>query len=39
MVERNYMQIKDDISEIVNSEMERLLHDPALSHLVIEKKK
>ncbi|UPZ17925.1 conjugal transfer protein MobC [Flavobacterium humidisoli] len=39
MVERNYMQIKDDISEIVNSEMERLLHNPALSHLVIEKKK
>ncbi|UPZ18014.1 conjugal transfer protein MobC [Flavobacterium humidisoli] len=39
MVERNYMQIKDDISEIVNSEMERLLHDPALSHLAIEKKK
>ncbi|MFQ6601877.1 conjugal transfer protein MobC [Flavobacterium sp. C3NV] len=39
MIERNYRQIKEDISEIVNSEMERLLHDPALSHLVIKKKK
>lgn len=39
MIERNYLQIKEDISEIVNSEMERLLHDPALSHLVIKKKK
>ena len=39
MIERNYLQIKDDISEIVNSEMERLLHDPALCHLVIKKKK
>ncbi|MDP5200216.1 conjugal transfer protein MobC [Flavobacterium sp. DG2-3] len=39
MIERNYLQIKDDIAEIVNSELERLLHDPALSHLVIKKKK
>ncbi|MGN7811617.1 type IV secretory system conjugative DNA transfer family protein [Flavobacterium sp. 22076] len=39
MIERNYFQIKEDISEIVNSKMERLIHDPALSHLVIKKKK
>ncbi|WP_202703898.1 conjugal transfer protein MobC [Flavobacterium sp. UGB4466] len=39
MIERNYLQIKEDISEIVNSEMERLIHDPSLSHLVIKKKK
>ncbi|BFM45256.1 hypothetical protein CFS9_38970 [Flavobacterium sp. CFS9] len=39
IIERNYLQIKEDISEIVNSEMERLIHDPALSHLVIKKKK
>ncbi|WP_294958287.1 conjugal transfer protein MobC [uncultured Flavobacterium sp.] len=39
MIERNYLQIKEDIAEIVNSEMERLIHDPALSHLVIKKKK
>ncbi|NWL02865.1 YWFCY domain-containing protein [Flavobacterium johnsoniae] len=39
IIERNYLQIKEDISEIVNSEMERLLHDPALSHLAIRKKK
>lgn len=38
MVELNYMQIKEDISEIVNSELERLLNDPALMHLVIQKK-
>lgn len=37
MIERNYMQVKQDISELVNSEMERLLNDPALVHLVIKK--
>jgi len=37
MIQRNYMQVKQDISELVNSEMERLLNDPALVHLVIKK--
>lgn len=37
IVQRNYLQIKEDISELVNSEMERLLNDPALAHLVIKK--
>lgn len=38
MVQKNYLQVKEDIEELVNSEMERLLHDPASVHLVIKKK-
>jgi TusA-related sulfurtransferase len=38
MVQRNYEQVKQDIQEILNSEMERLLADPALAYLVIRKK-
>ncbi|SDW52404.1 Type IV secretory system Conjugative DNA transfer [Hydrobacter penzbergensis] len=37
MVQRNYLQIKQDIQDIIQSEMERLLNDPGLSHLVIKK--
>lgn len=37
IVERNYLQIKQDIRDIIELEMERLLSDPALSHLVIKK--
>ena len=37
MVQRNYMQVKQDVQEIIQSEMERLLADPALSYLVIRK--
>jgi hypothetical protein len=37
MVQRNYLQIKQDIQDIINSEMERLLSDPELGHLVIKK--
>ena len=37
MVQRNYFQIKQDIQDIIQSEMERLLNDPGLSHLVIKK--
>lgn len=37
IVERNYLQVKQDIREIVDSEMERLLSDPALMHYVIKK--
>jgi type IV secretory pathway TraG/TraD family ATPase VirD4 len=36
-VQRNYEQVKQDIQEIIQSEMERLLSDPALSYLVIKK--
>lgn len=37
MVQRNYFQIKQDIQDIIQSEMERLLNDPGLSHLVVKK--
>lgn len=37
MVQRNYLQIKQDIQDIIQSEMERLMNDPSLSHLVIKK--
>lgn len=37
MVQRNYLQVKQDIQEIMQSEMERLLGDPGLLHLVIKK--
>ena len=37
MVQRNYAQVKQDVQEIIQSEMERLLADPALSYLVIRK--
>jgi len=37
MVQRNYLQIKQDIQEITQSEMERMLNDPRLSHLVVRK--
>ncbi len=37
MVQRNYLQVKQDIQDIINTEMERLMGDPALRHLVIKK--
>lgn len=37
IVQRNYLQIKQDTQEIIQLEMERLLSDPALMHLVIKK--
>ncbi len=37
MVQRNYLQIKQDIQDIIQSEMERVLSDPGLSHMVIRK--
>ncbi|MBP1222353.1 hypothetical protein JOD96_000915 [Flavobacterium sp. 1355] len=37
MIQRNYLQIKQDIQDIVHSEMERLLNDPSLAYLVIKK--
>ena len=39
MVQRNYLQIKKDITDIIYSEKERLLNDFELSHLVIKKNK
>jgi hypothetical protein len=37
MVQRNYLEIKQDVQDIIQSEMERVLGDPTLSHLVIKK--
>lgn len=37
IVQRNYFQIKQDVQDIINSEMERIMNDPGLSHLVIKK--
>ncbi len=37
MVQRNYLQIKQDVQDIIQSEMERVLSDPGLAHLIIRK--
>lgn len=37
MVQRNFLQIRQDIQNIISNEMERLLNDPAQRHLVIKK--
>ncbi|MBL4678232.1 MAG: YWFCY domain-containing protein [Mucilaginibacter sp.] len=37
IVERNYLDIKQDIRDIIELEMERLLSDPGLAHLIIKK--
>ena len=37
IIERNFMQIKEDVQGLVFSEMQRLLDDPELSHLVVSK--
>nr|WP_067059961.1 conjugal transfer protein MobC [Mucilaginibacter sp. L294] len=38
MVQRNYLQIKQEVQDIVDSEMERMENDPALSYLIVKKK-
>jgi len=37
MIQMNYLQVKRDIEEIAENEMERLMNDPALKHLIIQK--
>ena len=37
MVQRNYLQIKQDVKDIIDSEMERVLNDFGLAHLVVKK--
>ena len=37
IVQRNYLQIKRDVQDIIQSEIERMLNDPALTHLIIKK--
>ncbi|WP_289665624.1 hypothetical protein [Flavobacterium panacagri] len=38
IIQQNYLQIKQDIEEILHSEMERLIADSMLCHLIINKK-
>jgi hypothetical protein len=37
IVQLNYLQVKQDIQDIIQSEMERLLNDPGLVYLVVKK--
>jgi hypothetical protein len=37
MVQLNYLQVKQDVQDIVEAEMERLMSDPTLAHLIIRK--
>ena len=39
LVHRNYLQIKQDIQDIMHSETERILNDPAQIHLMLRKNK
>ena len=39
MVQRNYLQIKQEVQDIADYEIERLMADPALSYLIIRKGK
>jgi hypothetical protein len=37
-VARNYKRIKDEVQELIQRGMERLLHEPGLKHLIVKKK-
>lgn len=37
MVQRNFIQVKQDIQDIIHAEISRLLNDPSLAHLVVKK--
>lgn len=39
MIQRNYLQIKQDVEDLVAAETERMLGDPALAGLVVKKAK
>jgi hypothetical protein len=39
MVQRNYLQIKQDVQDIINFEMERVINDNSLQHLIVHKMK
>jgi hypothetical protein len=38
IVQQNYLQIKQDVQDIIQSEIGKMLNDPALTHLIIKKK-
>jgi len=37
MVQRNYLQIKQEVQDIVEAEMDRMSADPGLAHLIVNK--
>lgn len=37
MVQRNYLQIRREVQEIVDSELQRMGNDPSLQHLIVRK--
>lgn len=37
MIQQNFSQIRRDVQDIIYSEMQRLLQDPALSYLIVKK--
>jgi hypothetical protein len=37
MVQRNYLQMKQDIQDIIHAEMQRLLNNLGMKHLIIQK--
>ncbi len=37
IVQRNYMQVKNDVDEIVQAEMSRLTNDPMMQYLIVKK--
>jgi len=39
IVQQNYLQIKQDVQNIVQTEIEKMLNDPGLTHLIIKKNK
>ena len=39
MIQRNYFQIKKDIEDVFNSEIEKMLNHPELKALIISRKK
>lgn len=39
IIQKNYLQIKIEIQEIIHSEMERIIKNPALSSLILKKEK
>jgi hypothetical protein len=37
IVQKNFLQIKGDISDIVNAEINRIMNDPARAHLIVKR--
>jgi hypothetical protein len=37
MVQRNYVQIKQEVTQLMQAEMDKITHDPALEYLLLRK--